>query len=194
MLESKKIAVTGSIGCGKSTFCRFLEQQGAYYVSADAIVHHILDSDLAVQQSMIALLGNDIAIENRIDRKKVAHKVFRNSHLLQQLETLLHPKVKKVIEAAFLDAKKKHIPLFVAEVPLLFEIGMEHAFDVTVLVTAPEEECLKRYQGTEEDFRLRMKRHWPQEKKSQLADWIIDNRADISELKKQSETFIRSLH
>jgi dephospho-CoA kinase len=93
-METRKIAVTGTLSSGKSTVCQLLKEFGAYVVSADEIVHRLLRVETEIGQKVIDLLGEEILSEGQIDRAKIAKKVFRNPQLLQALEQIIHPQVR----------------------------------------------------------------------------------------------------
>ena len=85
----RKIAVTGGIASGKSTVCHLFEKLGAYTVSADAIVHQLLDPTQSLGKKVIVLLGPDVVIEGQLSRERIAQKVFCNPCLLKKLEKLI---------------------------------------------------------------------------------------------------------
>lgn len=200
MLKLKKVAITGGVSCGKSLVCKFLQELGAYVVNADQIVHQLLTPDTALGQQVIELLGSSILVNGKIDRSKTAEIVFLNPRLLNSLENLLHPPVYKEIEKQFHDCQQQPDPppLFVAEIPLLFESGGERYFDKTVAVIADRELCQERYRmesGHErEDFNRRMARQMLPEEKGKRADFIIVNNNTLNELKQKSKNLFDQLN
>lgn len=187
MLSLQKIAVTGGLSSGKSSVCRFFKELGAYVVSADEIVHQLLSSETGIIRQVINLLGNDIAEEGSIDRSRVAEKVFNNARLLQALEDILHPAVREKTFAHYRQAIAAQAPLFVAEVPLLFETGSEKDYDYTICVTADSEISLKRFQSSKgygnEEYQSRMARQLSPRDKCAKADFIIHNNGSLTDLK-----------
>ena len=181
MLKLKKVAVTGAPASGKSSVCRLFEGLGAYVVSADAIVHQLLSPETSIGRQVIELFGSEILTENEIDRKKIATIVFNNKEALNRLEKLLHPAVISQMEKEYEQAIKKRAPLFVAEVPLLFESGQEKAFDVVITVVSSR--AKERYKGTH--FDERNKRLVSDEERKQKAHYIIDNSGDEKATKDQ---------
>lgn len=176
----KKIAVTGGLAAGKTSVCRILQNLGAYVISADTIVHRLLSPSSEIYSKVINLLGSDILDGQRIDRDKVAQKVFRDAHKLQQLEALLHPAVRKEIEINYQQVQQNNPPfLFVAEIPLLFESANEDFFDAVVAVVAPEPICRARFFAStgygEDEFTVRSKRQMSAEEKAAKADYVIIN-------------------
>lgn len=185
-MKSKKIAVTGSLSSGKSTVCQFFKELGAYVLSADEIVHQVLTPETPVGRQVIALFGEDILTNNQMDRAKIAKKAFHNPALLKNLENLLHPLVRDEIEHEYLQ-QADNFPLFIVEIPLLFETGSDADYSTTICVIAPPELCQQRFQKTyrfsEQDYHQRMKRQLSIEEKASRATYVITNDGSIENLK-----------
>lgn len=187
MLNLKKVAVTGGLSCGKSTVCRFLSELGAKVVYSDEIVHGLLVSESPVGQKVIELLGPGILAQGKIDRSKIASKVFAHPKLLRSLEQLVHPIVYDAINKEYEKASQdENIPLFVAEVPLLFETGGETLFDSTIAVVSNKETSWNRFlksTGYErEDFDKRMANQMSPTEKANKAQYVIHNNGSIEQL------------
>lgn len=190
MLELSKVAVTGAISSGKSSVCHFLEKLGAYVISADKIVHQLLSPNRDIGQKVIKLIGSDIVVNNQIDRSKIAKRVFNHPLLLKSLESIIHPAVQAEIEKQYEFAKQDHqVSLFVAEIPLLYEAGFDSFFDYVITVTADLEKCKERFNKEklerEDSYEHRAKRLLSEEKKMQLADFVIVNNGTLEELNVQ---------
>lgn len=187
MLILKKVAVTGGISSGKSTVCRFLKNHGAYVVSADEVVHQLLSPDTTIGQKIIQLLGTDIVTGDTFDKAKISKKVFSHPEKLYGLEAILHPAVLQEIETQYEQIKqtKKH-PLFVAEIPLLYESESETFFDAVIVVVAPVDLSRKRFQevhsSSADEFDKRMARQWLPEEKAAKANFVISNDGSLSQL------------
>jgi dephospho-CoA kinase len=134
------VAITGSIGAGKSAALVAFSRHGAAVVSSDAIVHNLLATDAEVKRLLVERWGAQILDEaGQVDRSAIAGIVFGDRTELEWLEALLHPRV--VTEyltwrdgLARLDDPPE---VCVTEVPLLYESGGETRFDVVVAITAP---------------------------------------------------------
>lgn len=193
MLALKKIAVTGGLASGKSTVCALLKKRGAYVVSADEIVHQLLSPHTLLGQQVIKLLGSDIVNDHELDRKKIAQIVFSSPQKLEALEKLLHPQVLSEIDAAYQKIKQSSdYRCFVAEVPLLYEIGAEKLFDLVIGVVADPAQCRARIQTAKdysiEDYDKRMQRQ--QTNKADQADVVILNNSSIENLSDQVNQFL----
>jgi len=190
MLKVLKIAVTGGLACGKSSICAFLKELGAYILSADEIVHQLLFSDINLGKEIVALLGEDVQGSQGLDREAIAEKVFKDPQLLKRLEELVHPVVLREIKR---EAEKTKVPLFVVEIPLLFETGAEKYFDYTVVVVADEQRCHGRSSFDDEEYDRRMARQWKIEEKRKKADYVIENNGSLEELQEQALKFHQRL-
>ena len=188
MLKLKKIAVTGGLSAGKTTVCQLFKELGAYVVSADSIVHQLLSPGTALGQQVINLLGSEIVNGNELDRNKIAAQVFSKPDYLKALEEILHPAVFHEIERRYQEAsrEKKH-PLFVAEIPLLYEAEAESQFDLIISVDAEEGLCKDRFlhrQHTQpQDFEKRMTRQIPPKNKKSRAHYVLENNSTLEQLK-----------
>lgn len=197
MLNLRKVAVTGGISSGKTKFCSFLQDLGAYVVSADNVVHQLLSSHYSLRKKVIELLSPKILVDGEIDRTKIAQIVFKDLNLLSSLEKLIHPEVFFQIEKEYEIAKEQSFPLFVAEIPLLFEVKGDRFFDVTVTVKANESICIKRFiqktKKTETEYRLRMSQQLTQDEKAKKADYLILNNGSEEDLYKEAEKLFEKL-
>lgn len=190
MLKLKKVAVTGGTASGKSTVCRAFQNLGAIAVDADAIVHELLSSDADLVQQIIRLLGNDVLDNGKLSRRLIADKVFKNPEILHALEKLLHPAVLRKIDQVYKSAcQSGKTGLFVAEIPLLYEIGADASYDTVIAVLSEPGECRKRFRETghpDAEYERRMKRQWQPEEKAKRADYVIRNNGSIGDLRRQA--------
>lgn len=199
MLKLRKVAITGGLSCGKSSVCRILKELGAYVVSADEVVHHLLSSDTNLGQEIVKLLGTDVLLNNQINRSRIARIVFEDNELLQELENLVHPAVYKEIEKKYQEQQTAlHPPsLFVAEIPLLFESGGEKDYDYTVAVIADPVVCFQRFWEatgySEREFEKRMDRQLPLLEKALRADYAIINNDSLSFLQETTKELYQEL-
>jgi dephospho-CoA kinase len=193
----KKVAITGGFSCGKSSVCRFFKELGAHVVSADEIVHQLLSVKRDLGQKVIALLGEDIVVDGEIDRKVIATKVFSDRALLRSLENIIHPAVLNEVEKEYQQINHQgKVPLFVAEIPLLFEIAQEKLFDATIAVWADEETCRKRFITatgmTAEEYERRAANQMPPEEKARRANYVIKNTGSKACMQKEvADLFIQ---
>lgn len=181
------IAVTGPFACGKSTFVRMLEDLGAETVSADQIVHELLARDPETISRIMERFGGAVRGEEGVDRKALGKEVFGDTEALQDLEDILHPLVRRETDRL---SENTEAPVFVAEIPLLFEGGGSGRFDFTIAVTAPEE---RRREWSEErgvgetQRRAIEARQLSGEEKARRSDLVVVNDAGLDKLSRQAE-------
>lgn len=193
MLILRKIAVTGTFAAGKSTVCRFLREYGAYVVNADDIVHQLLSIESPIGQQVVKLLGSEVITDHKLDRKKISNIVFSTPEKLRSLESILHPAVRQEINRLFETVKSnKTYRFFAAEVPLLYEAGMQDDFDTVITVVAEPKIARQRVIDTKE-FDRRSQFQFSQSAKQAKADYVITNQGDLFALKAQILTLIPQL-
>jgi dephospho-CoA kinase len=176
MLKLKRIAITGGVASGKTTVCSLFQKLGAYVVSADAIAHQLLDPRTELGQTLLKIFGSDLLQDGHIDRKALGKKVFNDPERLQQLEQLLHPSILAEIERRYEEACQGSYTLFVAEIPLLFEIGNESHYDATVAVISTRaRERFIAAGHTLEEYEARMAFQLSPAEKAARADHILEN-------------------
>jgi dephospho-CoA kinase len=176
-----RIALTGSIGMGKSTVAKMFERAGVPVFDADAVVRALQGPGGALVERIGAAFPGT-ANEGVLDRDALAKVVLEDPALLASLESIVHPAVRDAREAFI--AAHNDAPALLFDIPLLFETGGEKEFDKVVVVSAPAEaqrqRVLKRPGMTAEKFDAILERQMPDAEKQRRADFVIDTRGDLS--------------
>ena len=178
------VGLTGGIGAGKSEALAALERAGAATLSSDAVVHELLTSD-PVRDELVERFGPDVAPGGRVDRDRVAKVVFGDPEQRSWLEGFLWPKVGERIWSwrEELDSRPEPPRAAVVEVPLLFESGMDQAFDHTIAVIAADHLRDERIGARgHSGVASRESRQLPQDEKAERADFAIRNDGSVQEL------------
>ncbi len=183
----KVIGVTGSVSSGKSTLLRALEKMGVSTLSVDTIIHNLYNTNEELINKIHGLLGDDILTNTKLDKKKIATKVFDDKTLLLKLEKLTTPYVLDEIKRS---AKHEKSPL-VVEMPLLFELSLQDLFDTTILVKADPNLCFLR--SDLPDFQKRNTRFLPVEEKERKADYTITNNGTFADFQKSIESLMEGI-
>jgi dephospho-CoA kinase len=179
------VGLTGGLGAGKSEALRALAELGAATMSTDAVVHELLTGE-EMRDIVSERLGPEVAPGGRLDRSLIAERVFGDDEARAWLEGELWPRVgqrvadwKQEVEA--LDPAP---PAAVVEVPLLFESGMEAAFDATIAVVA-DESVREERAGARGHTAVseRTGRQLSQAEKEERADFEVRNDGTLDELK-----------
>lgn len=189
------VGLTGGIAAGKSEALAALEHLGAGVLSTDAVVHELLARE-DVRDQVVERLGPGVAPGGRVDRSAVAAAVFDNPAHREWLEGVLWPRVGERIVAwrAELAARERPPVAIVVEVPLLFEAGMDDAFDVTVAVVAGDD-VRERRAGDRGHVALesRTSRQLDQAEKARRADHVVRNDGDLAELEQTLSRFLATI-
>ncbi|MGE5795502.1 MAG: dephospho-CoA kinase [Ignavibacteria bacterium] len=191
-----KIAVTGSIGSGKSSFCRMIEEKGYPVIKADEISKEILGSDKKVREEVEKVFGKESFINDQINKKFLAEKIFNDPENVLKINSILHPHVIKKIDQLMNESLTKNDLVFV-EAALIYEASMEEMFDYVVLVTAYEEIRRRRKvesgKLSEEDFKKRNSNQISDEEKKKAADFVFENNGSMHELESKTQFLISIL-
>jgi len=186
------IGLTGATGAGKSSVLEILERLGAATISSDAVVHEILTTG-ELRDLLIERWGDDVAPDGEVDRSKIAAIVFRDQDELAWLESELHPRVGGRV-ARWREELEPGVELAVNEVPLLFETGMEAAFDAVLCVTAPLELRAERADGRGlGELEGRDGRQLPESEKAARSDFVVANDGTLEELEAKLEALLPDL-
>jgi dephospho-CoA kinase len=189
------VGLTGGLGAGKSEALRALEELGAATLSTDAVVHELLAGD-ELRDIVAERLGAEVALNGQLDRSLIAERVFGDDEARAWLEGELWPRVgqrvadwKQEVEA--LDPPP---PVAVVEVPLLFESGMEAAFDATIAVVA-DESVREERAGARGHAAVseRAGRQLSQTEKAQRADFEVRNDGTLDELRETLSQVVAKL-
>jgi dephospho-CoA kinase len=189
------VGLTGGVGSGKSTALDVLERLGASTLSTDAVVHDLYASD-EVRDAVVERFGPAVARDGAVDRAALAERAFATPEDRAWLEGLLWPRVGKRIAAWRAEQLERDPPpvALVVEVPLLFEAGMEGAFDATVAVVADEEVRAQRAAGRgHEAVDERVARQLPQDEKATRADHAVVNDGSIEDLERNLSSVVGML-
>jgi dephospho-CoA kinase len=189
-----RLALTGSIGMGKSTVADMFERAGVPVFDADAVVRDLQAND----PSLIAAIGGRFAGTVRdgvLDREGLARAVLGAPAELQALEALVHPLVHAARTRFILD--HRDAPALLFDIPLLFETGGGEVFDKVIVVSAPEDVQRERVLGrpgmTAEKLDAILARQMPDAEKRRRADFVIDTSGDLSTTERQVREILACL-
>ena len=189
-----RIALTGSIGMGKSTVARMFEAAGVPVFDADAEVRRLQGPGGALVERIEERFPGTVE-GGVLNREKLAGAVLDDPAELAALEAIVHPSVRDAREAFI--ATYRDAPALLFEIPLLFETGGEKEFDKVIVVSAPADvqraRVFERAGMTEEKLDAILTRQVPDEEKRARADFVIDTGCDLSTTEAQVRDIIACL-
>jgi dephospho-CoA kinase len=170
------LGLTGSIGMGKSTAAGMLRRMGIPVHDADQAVHALTKPGGAAIPA-IRKAFPDLVAGDSINRPELSRRAFNDSSILDKLERILHPLVRKE-EAKYLRHQRaRGEPIVVLDIPLLFETGGEKRCDAVMVVSAPRTEQLRRVLTRPGMTRAKLagieSRQMPDAEKRKRADFVI---------------------
>ena len=176
------VGITGGIGSGKTTVCKIFEAIGIPVYYADSRAKYLMERDPDLLAALKNNFGTNIFLEdNTINRPALAKLVFNDPEKLALLNSLVHP---VVAQDSLNWIKDQTSPYTLKEAALLYESGSYKQLDLIISVSAPLElriaRVIKRDGSTREEVFSRINNQWPQERKDELADFIILNDGEMA--------------
>ena len=189
-----KLGITGGIGSGKSIVSEIFKLLDIPVYIADIESKKLTATSSIIKEKLIEEFGKELYDGDTLNKPLFASYIFNDKIKLEKANKIIHPEVDK----HFLNWIKSYddYPLIAAEAAILFESGMNRFMDKTLMVYTPFEErinrVIRRDTSTREKVMERINSQMPDEKKAELADFIIYNDENNS-LIKQSLNIISQL-
>ena len=189
-----RIALTGSIGMGKSTVARMFADAGVPVFDADAVVRALQAPGGGLVERIGEVFPGCVR-SGTLDRECLAAIVLSDRAKLATLEGIVHPAVREARERFIADHAVAPALLF--EIPLLFETDGEDEFDKVVVVSAPADvqraRVLQRPGMTAAKLDSILARQTPDQEKRARADFIVDTGTDLSTTQSQVRDILACL-
>jgi dephospho-CoA kinase len=184
-----KVGITGGIGSGKTTACKFFEELGVPVYYADERAKYLLQHEHHLIDEIKRNFGKEVYKDGQLNRPLLAAKVFNNKQQLQLLNSLVHPAVFRDTERWVEEQRAKKVAYILQEAALLVETGSYKKLDKLIVVTAPlhtrTERVSQRDQINTAEVTARVHNQLPEEEKVKLADFVIKNDGDLTHLHRQ---------
>jgi len=180
------LGVTGGLGSGKSTACKFLADKGAYIFDADRIAKQLMESDPDIRTEIADAFGSDLYQNGKLDTRKLAQRAFISEIEQRQLNDIVHPRVVEYFRQES-EKLRDQYDLVVMDAPLIFESGFDSRLDHTLLIYTKYkirlERAIRRGNLSREDILRRIDLQMPEEDKRELAEFVIENNGTDEQLK-----------
>jgi dephospho-CoA kinase len=190
----KVFGLTGGVGTGKSTAAHLLQERGVSVIDTDALARRIVEPGQPALEEIKLAFGNEvIASDGRLRRDELAAIIFPNPQARQKLESITHPRIKKLWTAQIKTWRAEKCPLAVVVIPLLFETGETELDSVICVACTPVTQLqrLRERHWTPEQSKLRIAAQWPVEKKIAGADFVVWSEGGLDVLDEQLNRIFR---
>ena len=182
--------ITGGTGCGKTTALQAIRDLGGIIIDCDAVYHVLLQTDRKMLQAIENRFPGTV-IDGKLDRKKLGPIVFSDDQALLDLNAITHKAVKeKVIHILGINRE-----LAAIDAIELFDGGLAEMCDVTVAITAPEEDRIQRLLARDgisyEHAALRIRAQKPERYFREKCDYVLENNGTQAEFQEKCLAFFR---
>ena len=186
------IGITGGSGCGKTTLLTCIEEKGGLILDCDAIYHKLLREDTALLSAIESRFPG-VVEDGQLQRKKLGNIVFSDESALSDLNKITHSAIKAEILRQLSAAPR----LAAIDAISLFEAGLASLCDVTVAVTAPLEDRVRRLmerdQISEDYARNRIAAQKPDSWFTERCDYTLENNSTRMAFDEQCLAFLDEL-
>ncbi|HXY67821.1 MAG TPA: dephospho-CoA kinase [Gemmatimonadales bacterium] len=181
------VALTGNVAAGKSTVLAQFAHWGATVVDTDQLAREAVAPGRPALRAILARFGDDLALaDGSLDRALLRRRVMGDDERRAVLNAIVHPDVMRLHAERLEVARKAGVAIVVSDIPLLFEALDPDAWDVVVLVDAPEETRRRRLvelRGySDEEARDVMDAQLPSRFKRAKSHIVIDNDGSLEAL------------
>ena len=176
-LSMKLLGLTGGVGMGKSTSAQLLDWRGAAIVDTDDLARQVVQPGQPALAEVQKFFGEGVVgSDGQLRREELARVVFADTAARQQLEAILHPRIRELWRTQVETWRKEGQPLAVVVIPLLFETHAEADFDAVICVAcagATQRQRLLARGWKPEDIAQRLAAQWPIAEKMARAHYVI---------------------
>lgn len=191
--QPMRIGLTGGIASGKSTVADLFADRGATIIDTDVIAREVVMPGQPALREIAEEFGDSVLTDTgELDRAAMRRVVFADDTRRQELESILHPRIR---EETWRQADLAEGPYQLIVVPLLAESPMRHSMDRVLVVDVPEsvqlERLLARDKGDAEQARRMIDAQASREERLAIADDVIRNDGSLADTEKQVDDLHR---
>ncbi|HEX9579880.1 MAG TPA: dephospho-CoA kinase [Gemmatimonadales bacterium] len=186
------VALTGNVASGKSTVAAWFAEWGATVIDADQLVREVQQPGSPVLRAIVERFGTQILLPSgELDRAALRRLVFADPSARDALNAIVHPAVRARRDGLAQQAAARGDRILIHDIPLLFEAADPAAFDLVVLVDAPEDVRRRRLVDqrglTTQEADAMLRAQMPSGQKRRHSDMVLDNTGSLAQLRAAAE-------
>src|SRR5574344_870140 len=191
----KIIAITGSIGCGKTYLANMIRSLGYAVYDADKWVKYLYYKKKFLTK--IKKVFPKVFDENGVfNKRNLRNIVFNDNKELKKLESLIHPFLKNKLKQKINQLASKEKFMFI-DVAVLFELKWDNYCDYIILADVDKniqkQKVIKHAKITEDDLKKIINVQIDNNLKKCMSDLIIDTAQTDGIVKTQQINFIEGI-
>jgi dephospho-CoA kinase len=191
------VGLTGGIATGKSTLAAALRDLGIPVIDADQLARRVVEPGTPALAAIGDAFPGVISPDGRLDRKGLGARVFGDEAGRRRLEAITHPAIRAAMVAETTRLESEGHDLVFYDTPLLYEVGLDQAMALVVVVSAPREAQLRRLAARDglstADAEARLRAQLPVEEKAARADVVVDNTDEMAPLAPRASRLLADL-
>jgi dephospho-CoA kinase len=174
---------------GKSTAASILEKKGVPVLDTDELAREVVEPGEPALVEIVDQFGDGVVdLAGWLDRTKMAQQIFGDDTMREQLEAIIHPRVRKRWQEKISEWREQELCVGVVVIPLLFEVEVQEQFDVVLCVAcsaSTQRERLRQREWDDEQITVRIAAQMDIAEKMKLADLVLWSEGDVDVLSKQ---------
>ena len=176
----KRIVVTGSAGSGKSLVCDCFKTHGLKVVDSDELARRAVAPGTDGLKLIVDYFGGKmLTAQGSLNRRIMRQTIIKNTADRKILEQIIHPEIQRLMQLEIDALRRQGKTRVVVEIPLLFELNLQHQYDVVIVVVAPDEIKIKRLMQRDHvsaaEAQSLLNIQISDKVKSKHADYVINN-------------------
>ena len=181
------VALTGGIGCGKSTVTQCFANLDVPVIDADEIARQLTAAGQPLLNKIRKTFGDNVfTADDQLDRSALRKIIFNNPVDKSRLENILHPAIHREMLRQINETMGDYVIL---SIPLLAETVQQYPYDRVLVIDCPEalqiSRVIKRDNITTEQAHSIIRQQAGREQRLALADDIIENSGTLDDLAKR---------
>ena len=194
----KRIALTGGMGSGKSHVRAVFAALGVPTIDADTLARDVVAHGTPGFDAVVATFGRGIlTADGDLDRRALASVVFADIEKRRALEAVLHPAIKGAIDQWFASLNPDAQPFAIADIPLLYEVGLDKEYDEVIVTTCSPQSQVKRIMARDNldatEVQHRLDAQMPLDEKAKRATYVVDTNGSLVQTNAQVHKLYQKL-